>query len=712
MSPAPDTSPRDLLREGETIWRRAEAKRVALLLDGASYFGALRSTLLAARHSVTFVGWDIDSRVRLRGPASPANDKAPEEFRDFLEYLADRRKDLVIRLLLWDYSILYALEREPLPAVQLDWRTPSNVVVKLDDALPMGAAHHQKIVIVDDALAFCGGMDIAINRWDTEDHAPGNPERRDPSGKPYGPYHDVQMVLDGPAANCLADLVRMRWKRATGEDIEPVEKASSTWPDEVEPDFDSVDAGIARTLPKDDDQEAVREIRDLYLESIRQAERYIYIENQYLTVDEIADALASRMRDRAELEALILTPDRPHGWLETKTMGVGQAQFMAQFDDPAFRDRIRFFNAYTGEGENRVPVFIHAKLMVVDDRLLRVGSANLNHRSMGLDSECDIAIEAKDENEQRQIRGILSRLLAHHTGSRTEKVDELLDSGMSLIETVESLSQPERGIRRMTPAAEYSDAISDTLNLVADSEQPLEPGEIIGDMFGGAPRQSALRRAIRLVTVALVLAALVFVWNYTPLADWTDPDKIARALEAFRANSMAIPILLGAYLVGGLLLFPLTALITVTGMVLGPWAGFFCGITGSLISAAAGFGIGHVAGKSTLTHLLGKRFRRIKRVVTSRSVLAVMVIRMVPVAPYTVVNAALGAVGVGFWPYIAGTLLGLLPGVLALTVLGDRLLQAWRNPEPLNIIWFVLAILVWLSLAIGLQRLVARIKKD
>ena len=114
-------------------------------------------------------------------------------------------------------------------------------------------------------------MDIAVNRWDTEDHKARNPQRKGPSGKAYGPYHDVQMVLDGPAANCLAELVRMRWKRATGEDIEPVDKASSIWPDEVEPDFDSVAAGIARTLPEDDDQEAVREIRDLYLESIREA---------------------------------------------------------------------------------------------------------------------------------------------------------------------------------------------------------------------------------------------------------------------------------------------------------------------------------------------------------------------------------------------------------------------------------------------------------
>jgi phosphatidylserine/phosphatidylglycerophosphate/cardiolipin synthase-like enzyme/uncharacterized membrane protein YdjX (TVP38/TMEM64 family) len=700
------------LREGETIWRLAEADRAALLLDGASYFGALRSALLQARRSVTIVGWDIDSRVRLRGDDSGPDDGGPEAFGDFLDYLAHRRRDLVIRLLLWDYSILYALEREPLPAVQLGWNTPSNIVVKLDDALPMGASHHQKIVIVDDTLAFCGGIDIAVNRWDTEDHQPRHPGRKGPSGDAYDPFHDAQMVVQGPAAARLAELVRRRWMRATDHDIEPVEDPSPIWPDELESDFESVQLGIARTLPEDDDQAAVCEVRNLYLEAIRQAERYIYIENQYITVDEIADALARRMRDRPDLEALILTPDRPQGWLEAKTMGAGQAGVMARLDDPAFRDRILFVSAYSGEGDDEVAVFVHAKLMIVDDRLLRIGSANLNNRSMGLDSECDLAIEAQDGAQRRRVRAILNRLLAHHTGRRPEEVAEQLEGDASLIGAVESLSKPDRGLRRLEPAEADSDAVADTLNIVADSERPLEPGEIMGDMFGGVPRQSALARAIRLVIVATVLAGLVFAWNYTPLADWTDPEKIAAALETFRANSLAVPILIGAFLLGGLVLFPLTALVTVTGMVLGPWTGFFCATAGSLLSAAAGFGIGHVAGQSTLTHLLGRRFRRIKRVVTKRSVLAVTVIRMVPAAPFTVVNVALGAVGIGFWSYLAGTLLGLLPGVLALTMLGNRLLQAWRNPEPMNVLWFVLAIIVWLSLAIGLQRLVARMKED
>src|SRR3546814_20878923 len=86
--------------------------------------------------------------------------------------------------------MLYALEREPLPAIRLDWATPAQISVCLDDVLPIGAAHHQKVVVVDDALAFCGGLDLTIRRWDTSDHALHNPERKDPRGESYRPFHD------------------------------------------------------------------------------------------------------------------------------------------------------------------------------------------------------------------------------------------------------------------------------------------------------------------------------------------------------------------------------------------------------------------------------------------------------------------------------------------------------------------------------------------
>lgn len=692
------------------MWLTAHAERAALLLDGAAYFDALRSALLQARRSVIIVGWDIDSRVRLRGADQSTTDDGPEDLRDFLEYLVERRQDLAIHLLLWDYSILYALEREPLPALNLDWRTPSRVVVKLDDALPMGASHHQKIVVIDDTLAFCGGIDLTVNRWDTPDHEPRDPRRKGPSGKTYGPFHDAQLVVDGEAAACLGELVRERWRRATDDELEAAD-VEPIWPEGVEPDFEAVEVGVARTLPADDDQSRVTEVRRLYLESIRQAERYIYIENQYLTVDAVAEELAARLREIPGLEVVIVTPRRPHGWLETKTMGVGQARFMAQFDGD-LRARVRFCYPSVSTGDEDTAIMVHSKLMIVDDRLLRVGSSNLNNRSMGLDSECDLAIEAQDDDHRRGIRDLLCRLLSHHTGREPQEAARQLDERGSLIGTIDALNQTNRGLRKLDPASDYDDLLADTLNIVADRETPIDPSGFVGDMFAATPRQSAMKRAIRLILGAGLLASLVFLWSYTPLADWTDPDKIAAALEAFRTERLAIPILLAAFLVGGLVLFPLTVLITVTGMVLGPWWGFVCAAAGSLASGATGYAIGHAAGRGTLSHVLGRRFRKIKRAVGHRGLVTVTVLRMVPVAPYTVVNVALGAIGVGFWPYMAGTFLGLLPGILALTILGDRLLQAWQHPDPSNVAWFVAAIVIWLSLALGLQKLTTRMKES
>lgn len=712
MSESTSRQSAGLLRPGQTIWRLARAGRAAVLLDGAEYFGALRSALLQARHSVTFVGWDIDSRTRLRGAGQDPADDAPEILREFLQFLVERRDDLTIRLLLWDYSILYALEREPLPSLNLDWRTPAQIVVALDDALPGGASHHQKLVVIDDTLAFCGGLDVTINRWDTTDHEPDNPDRVSPGGEQYDPYHDAQMVVDGEVAGCLAEIVRYRWQRATDETLEPIRGAEDVWPEGVQADFENVDIGVARTLPEDDDQPGVSEIYELYEESIRQASRYIYVENQYLTVLPLADALVDALGRSPELEALIVTPRRPHGWLETKTMGVGQARFMARLDDDAIRDRVRFCYPSTGAGETGTAVMVHSKIMIVDDRLLHIGSANLNHRSMALDTECDLAIEAQDQQEQQAIRRMLCRLLSHHLGRSEDEVSNELASRGCLIATVDALNTPHRGLRRLQPATEYDDIIADTLNVIADREDPLEPETLFGDMFDAVSGRSTLRRAVRLIVIAFALVGLVIVWNYTPLADWTDPEKIAGLLDTLRANQWTIPVLLAAYVAGGMVLFPLTALVTVTGMVLGPWTGFLCAMTGSLASAAAGFGLGRITGRPTIRHLLGKRYRRIKRAVAKSGLFTITAVRMVPVAPYTVVNMVLGALGIRLWPYLLGTLLGLLPGVLVLTVLGDRLLRTWRDPDLVNTGWLLLALAAWLALALGLHRLGAWLEKD
>src|SRR5690606_15418810 len=295
----------------------------------------------AATRSITVIGWDIDSRTPLVGRSGEAQDGAPATLLAFIEFLVEKRPQLDVRLLLWDYTILYALDREPLPSLNLKWRTPPQVKVELDSCLPLGACHHQKLVIVDGNLGFCGGMDLTTRRWDTPEHRPGHPFRLDADGNAYPPFHDIQMLVDGEAAKRLADIASRRWREATGEEIPAIE-AEVPWPANVAPDCENVEVGIAQTLPATDEREAVTQVFELYLATIRTARRYIYIENQYLTSDEIAEALAARVREVPELEVLVITPWAPEGWLEKRTMGAGQQRVMQKLSQEGVQARVKF----------------------------------------------------------------------------------------------------------------------------------------------------------------------------------------------------------------------------------------------------------------------------------------------------------------------------------------------------------------------------------
>src|SRR5215216_1222950 len=273
------SSSRKILQRGRNVWRVERADRMAVLIDGAAFFRTVREALLKAQRSVLIVGWDLHSQTRLVGETDRADDGYPETLAEFLSALVRERPKLVVRLLLWDYSVLYANERELFPRIALGWKTPDRVRFALDDAVPFGSSQHQKLVIVDDSVAFSGGLDVTIRRWDTADHAIDNSHRVDPAGKPYRPFHDVQAVVEGAAARALGGIARARWMCATGERIQAV-NSGHAWPDSAAPDFMEVDVGIARTQPRHDGQEEVREAERLFLDSIDAAQEAIYIENQ------------------------------------------------------------------------------------------------------------------------------------------------------------------------------------------------------------------------------------------------------------------------------------------------------------------------------------------------------------------------------------------------------------------------------------------------
>lgn len=180
---------------GQTVWRRCETSRLAVLNDAAEYFGALRDTLLLAEWQVYIIGWDIHSKTRLVGPSGRAADGLPIELGAFLSELLKVKPMLRINILIWDFAALYAVEREWHSADKFTVESDDRIQFCMDASLPLGSSEHQKIVVIDHVVAFVGGLDLTIRRWDTSEHLAAHPLRHDPDGKAYPPFHDVQCMV-------------------------------------------------------------------------------------------------------------------------------------------------------------------------------------------------------------------------------------------------------------------------------------------------------------------------------------------------------------------------------------------------------------------------------------------------------------------------------------------------------------------------------------
>ena len=263
-----------------------------MVVDAADYFAAVKSAILQARHAVFLIGWDFDTRILLEPDNGTPG--VPNSLGHFLSYVVRQRRDLEIFVLRWDLAFLKMPFRGTTPLFVLDWMTSRRLHFRLDGQHPTGACHHQKIVVVDDVLAVCGGIDMTVDRWDTPRHKDDDPRRVRPDGVPYGPWHDVTMVVQGDVARSLGELTRERWFRATGNRIGPCPPVDGIWPDQLKVDFRDVPVAIARTFPEHNGTPAVREVEALYLAAIAAAKHTIYIETQYFSSSRVAEAMASR----------------------------------------------------------------------------------------------------------------------------------------------------------------------------------------------------------------------------------------------------------------------------------------------------------------------------------------------------------------------------------------------------------------------------------
>lgn len=700
-----------VFQPGRNVWHVDRAQRAKVLIDAGPYFGALREALKKARHTVFVIGWDINSRVPLVGESGSADDGYPEPFCEFLCRLIEERPELQINILLWDFSVLYSHEREVFPALSLGWKMPDRIQLCLDDALPLGSAHHQKIVVIDDHLAFSGGLDITHRRWDTCTHDFDNPKRRDTSGKPYRPFHDVQMMVDGPAAKRLGELARLRWKRATLERVNEVRDCDDCWPEAIEPDFTDVDIGIALTQPRYDLVQEQREVEQLFLDSVDLAERCIYIENQFLTRLNVAERIITRMREKPDLEVMFIAPHTHESWIEARTMRIGRIAFRKPFEEaPDLKERVRFLYPKVSCGDEVTDTMVHSKVTIVDDVFLRVGSANLNNRSMGTDTECDLAIHAADEKTRAVIRHLRDTLVAEHCGVTAQEVAASLSETGSLLKTADTLSARDHCLCPVEDGQPDPKEIAAAVTALADPERTVGIESFMTHLMGERVPYRHISHGIQVAVGSLFVVGLVLAWRYTPLSELTDPGVLRAAAVSMAESYWAPVIVVTVFVAAGFVLFPLTILIAVTAGAFGPWLGLLYAAAGAVASSLTTYLVGAKVGKQALRRFVGPRLNRVARRIAEKGVLAVAAVRLVPVAPFTVVNLVAGASGIRFVDFLIGTALGLLPGLIVLSSLGNQIFRVLADPSWADIFLFVALVIGWICLSFGLQVAVNRMR--
>jgi phosphatidylserine/phosphatidylglycerophosphate/cardiolipin synthase-like enzyme len=430
-----------VLRPGETCWRTARANRAAFLVDTEAYFTAVFDALQKARRSVLLLGWGFDPRTRLFPDGYDGPDD-PDEVGRILVELACARPELDVRLLIWRSALPIAAQQEFFPHKARKFFKNTPVHFKLDDQVPFGACHHQKVLVIDDRVAFCGGGDIAVDRWDTPGHRDDDPRRIMPDQDYHAPRHEVMMLVDGPAAKALADLARDRWTKATGEVLaEPEDAGGDPWPEHVPPAMTDVDVSIARTLPVWKRQPEVDEIRQLALASIAAAKDTIYLENQYFTSPLITEALAARLAEPDGPQVVLISTGHAPSWFDHLTMDRARGAMIWRLRSADVFGRFRAYWPATRKGDT---IIVHSKTSVFDDGLVRVGSANLNNRSFGFDTEVEVAVEGQDEATRVAITAFRDRLVGHFMGHTGDAVAKARADFGGLVGAIDALNRDGR----------------------------------------------------------------------------------------------------------------------------------------------------------------------------------------------------------------------------------------------------------------------------
>jgi phospholipase D1/2 len=424
---------KNILQPGINCWKIDEVSESGLLIDAKDYYRAFCNAAATAERYVLLSGWQFDSDVALIREGN--DDKTGITLISFLDRLCEKNPDLRIYILAWNFSVIYSIDREWLQSWNFKWNTNERIQFCFDSCHPFGASHHQKFVVVDGRIAFLGGLDLCSGRWDDRSHRATNPLRVNGDQSPYPPFHDVQSYHVGPVAARLEEFFKEQWRAVCNYDLDlgaPARSHAVRFENSLP--VKSARVGVSRTQVRTTDtgNESVREIRHLFRDAISAAESFIYMENQYFSSQAIHEALVRRMSDRrrSRLEIVLVLAKEANAFVEQASIGIAQAKVIRNLRNLAAQTGHKlgiYYAASAAENGEEVATYVHSKLLLIDDQFLSVGSANLNNRSMGLDTELNVSWQVGDgETEaQQSIRDVRVNLLAEHTGLEVREANQL-----------------------------------------------------------------------------------------------------------------------------------------------------------------------------------------------------------------------------------------------------------------------------------------------
>jgi phosphatidylserine/phosphatidylglycerophosphate/cardiolipin synthase-like enzyme len=441
-------------RRGDgTAW--TTGNRVEVLIDGDEYYWSLCASLRSLRKGdwVYFTDWEGDADERLCGPGT--------EVGSILAGLA--RSGVSVRGLLWRSHPrqTHFAEQNNIGFTKAVDEAGGEVL--LDERVRRGGSHHQKLVIVrhaqstDDDIAFEGGIDLCHGRHDDPRHM-GDEQPIAISARygPRPPWHDVQLAVRGPALGDLEHTFRERWDDPTPLDHRnPWRRAIRHFvgqrrrPDPLPPAREDPSpqgrhaVQVVRTYPAKRPPypfavDGERSVARAYLKAFRRARSLVYVEDQYLWSIDAACALADALRSHPALHFVAVVPRYPDrdGRITGAAANIGRARFTQILRD-AGGDRVAIFDLENPEG---TPIYVHAKVCVIDDVWMVVGSDNLNRRSWTHDSEisCSVIDATLDERAPVDPGGLGdgARRMARETRLRLwrEHLDRASDDDGDLVD--------------------------------------------------------------------------------------------------------------------------------------------------------------------------------------------------------------------------------------------------------------------------------------